>query len=121
MKYAALAVAVMVACSGVAFSQESQPPQPTRDATTGSTRTPVINKRQRNQQRRIARGVKGGQLTAGEAARLETREAKIQKDKQAAKADGKVTPAERRKLRREENRASRKIYKLKHNEKTQNP
>ncbi len=119
MKYAALALAVLVAGSSLAFGQEGQQPPPTKDATVGSTKTPVINKRQKNQQRRIANGVKSGQLTAGEAARLEAREAKIQKDKQAAKSDGKVTPAERRKIRREENRTSKKIYKLKHNEKTQ--
>jgi hypothetical protein len=36
-----------------------------------------------------------------------------------AKADGKVTPAERAKLRRDQNKASRDIYRLKHNKRTQ--
>jgi Skp family chaperone for outer membrane proteins len=80
-----------------------------------NTNTPNIDQRQANQQRRIANGIKTGELTAREAQHLEKREAKIDADKQAAKADGKVTRAERRKLQREENRASRAIYRKKHN------
>lgn len=119
MRYAALAVAVMIAGSSLAYSQDAPQTTPQGTPPSGTTKTPVINKRQRRQQRRINQGVKSGQLTAGEAARLKAREAKIQHDKKVAKSDGTVTPAERRKLRREENRTSRKIYKLKHNEKTQ--
>ncbi len=79
------------------------------------TKTPVVNQRQRNQQARIHKGVKNGQLTHREARRLEAQQRKIQADKLAAKSDGKVTPAERRHLRREQNRASKHIYRLKHN------
>jgi hypothetical protein len=78
------------------------------------TRTPRINHRQENQQRRIANGVKDGELTARETARLETREAKVQHDKRLAKSDGVVTGRERRNLRREEDRTSRTIYHQKH-------
>jgi hypothetical protein len=63
--------------------------------------------------------VKSGELTKGEAAKLEAREGKIAVDKAKAKSDGVVTPAERAKLRREQNRASKKIYEKKHNEKEQ--
>jgi hypothetical protein len=121
MRFIVLILAVMIATSCIVYGQEAQPTPPQSDQNVGSTKTPRINKRQRNQQRRISQGINSGQLTAGEAARLEKREAKIQHDKQAAKADGKVTTAERRKLNREENQASRKIYKLKHNQKTQKP
>lgn len=82
-----------------------------------NTSTPNIDKRQDNQQKRIAQGVKSGELTVKETENLEKREGKIEADKQLAKADGKVTRAERRKLQREENVASRKIYKKKHNAK----
>ena len=82
---------------------------------TSQTKTPVINQREWNQQARIRQGVKSGELTRGEARRLEAREGKIKADKMVAKSDGKVTPAERRRLKREENRASRRIYRLKHN------
>lgn len=79
------------------------------------TATPKIDQRQENQQNRIANGIKSGELTAKETQNLEKREVKIEGDKQAAKADGKVTRAERRKLTREENKASRAIYRKKHN------
>jgi uncharacterized membrane protein YebE (DUF533 family) len=78
------------------------------------TKTPVVKERQENQQKRIAAGVKDGELTAKETEHLEGREAKIQADKKAAKSDGTVTKQERAKLRREQNRASRAIYHQKH-------
>jgi hypothetical protein len=83
-------------------------------AASAQTHTPEITKRQENQQARIAQGVKSGQLTAKETEHLEAREAKIQHDKRVAKSDGKVTHAEREKLRHEENRTSKAIYRQKH-------
>lgn len=83
-----------------------------------STATPNVSKRQVQQQKRIAEGMRSGELTAKETANLEMREAKIQADKRAAKADGVVTGAERAKLQAEENHVSRKIYQKKHNDRT---
>ena len=97
------------ACS---FAQDQQQP---------STATPGIDKRQATQQERISKGVQSGQLTAGEAARLERGEAKIEKQKEKAQASGNVTPAQKKKLNRELNRESRKIKRLKHNDKTAPP
>ena len=82
------------------------------------TQTPVVKERQVNQQKRIAGGVKSGELTAKETRRLEAREAKIQHDKREAKADGEVTAKERAKLHREQNRASRAIHRQKHDAQT---
>jgi hypothetical protein len=79
------------------------------------TKTPVINQRQHNQERRINHGVRSGELTRSEAHHLRTRENKIRNDKRMAKADGHVTRAERKHLRREENHASRAIYRKTHN------
>ena len=84
-------------------------------STLAGDRTPVVTKRQHNQQARIRQGVKSGELTRAETRRLERGEAKIQRDKMKAKADGVVTPRERAKLNREENRESRRIYRAKHN------
>ena len=86
--------------------------------TATTTNTPNIDKRQDNQQQRVANGVSSGALTAKEATNLEKRESKIETDKQAAKADGTVTKQERAKLQHEENRASKKIYAKKHNART---
>lgn len=90
----------------------------TLTTASAQTRTPHIRHRQVNQQKRIGQGVSDGQLTPREAEHLEAREAKIQHDKREAKADGKVTAAERRKLNREENRTSRAIYRQKHDAQT---
>jgi uncharacterized protein HemX len=80
--------------------------------------TPRVDKREAHQQARINHGVKSGQLTPKEANRLEKQQSKIKSDEAKAKADGKVTPKERAKLTREQNRASRNIYRKKHNAKT---
>jgi hypothetical protein len=80
------------------------------------TKTPVINHREHNQVRRINQGVRSGELTKSEAHHLRTRESKIRNDKRMAKADGHVTGAERRHLRKEQNRVSRAIYRKKHND-----
>jgi hypothetical protein len=80
--------------------------------------TPVVKERQENQQKRIAGGVKSGELTAKETKHLEAREVKIQHDKKEAKADGVVSTKERAKLRREQNRTSRAIYRQKHDAQT---
>jgi hypothetical protein len=86
-----------------------------------NTNTPKIDKREANQQGRIADGINSGALTAKEAANLEKREAKIAADEQLAKADGKVTKAERNKLHHEEAKASHKIYDKKHNARATTP
>ncbi len=76
-----------------------------------------VKKREENQQNRVAQGVKSGELTAGETARIEKGEQKIEADRKAALADGKMTRKEKKKLNREENKESKKIHHLKHNEK----
>lgn len=92
--------------------------------TTPSTMPPekkplTINQRQRNQQRRIAQGVKSGQLTAAETARLERREAGIERREQKMRASGgKFTKGERRAINKQLNSTSRQIYREKHDKQT---
>jgi hypothetical protein len=78
-------------------------------------RTPVVNRRQANQQARIRQGIRSGELTRGEARRLEAREGRIQADKLIDKSKGYVTPRERAQLNRELTRTSSAIYRDKHN------
>ena len=59
--------------------------------------------------------------TPKEQTNLQKRESKIAADEAAAKADGKVTKAERVHLKREENRASKRIYKQKHDRQVVTP
>jgi hypothetical protein len=80
-----------------------------------------VGQRERNQQKRIAQGVKSGQLTAGETAHLEGREAHINKEvhNERAANGGKLTSAERRQVNRQEDRTSHAIYRKKHNGRVQ--
>jgi len=82
-------------------------------------RTPVINARQHNQNRRINQGVRSGQLTHHEAHNLRNDERRISAEKHIAKASGHVTPRQRTMLRHQENRTSRAIYRDKHNARVQ--
>lgn len=84
------------------------------------TKTPVVDQREKNQQERVKEGVKSGELTRGETRRLEAQQGKIKADEMVAKSDGKVTKAERRQLKREQNRASKNIYRKKHNNRDRN-
>jgi hypothetical protein len=80
------------------------------------TRTPVINRREHRQERRINRGVRSGELTRNEAHHLRNDERRISAERRMARADGRVTRNERRDIRRQENRTSRAIYRDKHND-----
>jgi hypothetical protein len=75
-----------------------------------------VDRRRENQQKRIGQGVASGRLTAGETARLEGKEAKINGQVRAdRKANGgKLTPSEKQQVNGELNRESQRIYKQKH-------
>ena len=80
-----------------------------------------VNDRERNQQKRIGQGLESGSLTAGETAHLEKQESGINKEvRQDRKANGgSLTAKEHRQVNRQQNRESARIYKDKHNGKTQ--
>ena len=77
--------------------------------------TPGIDRRERRQSNRIRSGVNNGSLTRREARRLSAQQARIRAHERRARADGRVTARERISLQRQENRASRNIYRKKHN------
>lgn len=73
------------------------------------------DKQQYNQRKRIQDGVQTGQLTHREATALRMQQVKIRSYKQMAKADGRVTHAERKMIRHAEMHSNRNIYNKKHN------
>jgi len=75
--------------------------------------TPRIDKRQENQDKRIEQGVKSGELTKKEAARLEKGQARVQKKKKAM-ADGNMTKKEKARLEHAQDKQSKKIRREKH-------
>jgi len=75
-----------------------------------------VDRRQKEQQERIAQGVKSGELTARETVRLEREQVRLQAEKHDMREDngGKLTNAEKVKLNNQQNRLSRQIYRQKH-------
>ena len=80
-----------------------------------------IKQRKENQQKRVAKGVENGSLTAGETARIENKESKINKEvRRDRKANGgKLTDQEKAKVNRQQNKVSKEIYKQKHDDQNQ--
>jgi len=76
-----------------------------------------VGQRQRNQQERIAQGIKSGQVTAGEAAHLEGREAAVNHEIRSDRAanGGKLTAKEKAHINRQQNANSAAIYRKMHN------
>ncbi len=73
------------------------------------------DRRQVKQQARIVQGVKSGELTKAEAARLEAQHLAVQREIRQARADdGVIGPAERAKIERKQDRLNRRIYRQKH-------
>jgi hypothetical protein len=95
-----IAVAVMTGVLGIAVAASAA----------------EVDRREQRQQDRIAEGVQSGQLTPAETARLERKEARIDREikRDRAANGGTLTPAERRRINRQQNRVSRQIYREKH-------
>jgi uncharacterized membrane protein YebE (DUF533 family) len=76
--------------------------------------TPVLNQREHNQIHRINQGVRSGELTRPEAARLYRSEYRLNRNEAIAKSDGVVTARERARLQNQADRTSARIYNQKH-------
>src|ERR1044071_6449094 len=93
MKTTILAAAIGLAFSTGAFAQ----------AGSGTVQRDV------NQQQRIEQGLQSGSLNTREASKLEREEGRVERDQSRAMKDGNLSPAEKARLRREQNRGSRDI------------
>jgi hypothetical protein len=102
------AIGSMAAALGLAFSAGAF-------AQAGTVQRDV------NQQNRIEQGLKSGELTTREGARLEREESQVERDQSRAMKDGSLSPAEKARLAREQNRVSSDIYRQKHDAQTGNP
>lgn len=74
-----------------------------------------------NQESRIEQGLKSGQLSTGEAAKLERGEARIDRMESKALKDGNLSTQEAARIQGAQNRESAAIGRLKHNDVTGNP
>jgi hypothetical protein len=114
--------------AGNIFAQ--QPVQQTSEATSSSAVAPAptpekhpmsVNNRLKRQQARINQGIQSGELTRSEAKNLERHDANIATDAKIDKAEngGKLTPQEHKNLERRLNKQSGRIFRKKHNGRTQ--
>lgn len=69
--------------------------------------------REVRQQARIGQGVKSGELTRKEAKKLRKGQKKIDRLQQQAQADGVITPEEKMRLEKAQDRQSRRIHRQK--------
>lgn len=109
MNVKAILLAAAVAVSPLALSAQTTP--------TPGQHDHHINQRKVDQQRRIANGVRSGQLTRGETRRVERQERGINREERGMRAQdhGHLTRQDRRTLHRQQNQESRRIYRAKHN------
>ena len=84
-------------------------------SASASPATPRIDRREARQHARIQQGVRSRELTRGEAMRLRADQGHIRRMERRAKRDGVVTPRERGRITRVQNRESVRIYRYKHN------
>src|ERR1700730_4260762 len=86
--------------------------QDKHNANTAQYGNSQVGQRRENQQDRIAQGVKSGQLTAGETAKLENQQRGIHQQVAAdRKANGgTLTQGEKAQINHEQNQASKNIY-----------
>jgi hypothetical protein len=93
----------------------------TSTATMSFAAEGKIQQRKENQQKRIAQGVKSGQLTPHETARIENNESKINKEVRQDRKEngGNLTNKEKAKVNRQQNKVSKEIYNQKHDGQTQ--
>src|SRR5262245_24479168 len=80
-----------------------------------------INRRGYREQHRIGQGIRSGELTRREAARLEAGLARIRINERFARMDGEISPRERARLNRELSRESHSIYRQKHDGQDRTP
>ena len=75
-----------------------------------------LDRREFRQRARIAEGAHSGELTRGERRSLARQQINIERAENRAERDGYVTLNEKARIERMQDRANRRIYRLKHNE-----
>jgi hypothetical protein len=91
------------------------------NAATQHNGAGLVGQRKENQQDRIANGVRSGQLTAGETAKLENKQQGVNRTAAGMRQanGGKLTSADKTALNKQQNKTSKQIYAKKHNTTTQ--
>jgi hypothetical protein len=109
MNVKAILLAAAVTLAPIAMTAQTTPTPGKHDHN--------IHQRQINQRKRIANGVKSGQLTRREARTLKRQHRAINREARAMRAqnNGRLTRQDRKTIHRQQNQESRRIYRKKHN------
>ena len=107
----ALLVAVGLCMPTLAAGKRAKRPARAKTGKRGKT---VAGGRQRRQMGRIKSGVKDGSVTKREAGKLVRQQRRVGAMRRKAGADGEVTAQEKRRINRAQSRASRSIFRQKH-------
>jgi hypothetical protein len=124
LKWSAVPLALLMSTAGSmsvsAQDQSASQSAPAPAQQPDKKTDPSIAERKENQQDRVANGVKSGQLTPGETANIEKKEAAINKETRTDRAanGGKLTTAEKAQINKQQNQTSKQIYADKHNTNT---
>ena len=102
--YFVISIAIIFGLSAVAAAQ---------------TKSHGINKRQKNQQKRIFKGVQNGSINGKEFKHLQKQQILTQRAKKRAKSDGEFSRGERARIHKRQNKNSRRIFRAKHNKRNQ--
>jgi hypothetical protein len=76
-----------------------------------------IEQREGNQEHRIEQGEKKGKLTPQEQERLKNQQEEVEKERQDAMEDGKMTKKEKQQIHHDQNKLGQDIHHKKHNKK----
>ncbi len=123
-------IASLALTAGAAYAQSASTSTSATTPVVTPTPAPVdpvtgksIAARKENQQDRIARGIKSGELTASESSTLETQEAGINQEERGMREqdNGKLTAQDKATLNQQLNVESKDIYADKHDDSTQPP
>jgi len=106
---------------GVAQTQSGQAPTSTNPPDPGANSNLSVKQRKQDQQQRVANGVASGQMTAGEASKVESQEHNINQEERDMRQqdNGHLTAADKASLKQQQNQVSGEIYQDKHNAATQ--
>src|SRR5690348_4603487 len=116
----ATAIAIGLGFAAGAIAQTA-PATSTPTTTTRPHNAATETGRDVDQQKRIEQGLQSGQLTSGEARKLEAGESRIDKTEQRDLRNGSLSASERAQIQREQNHESKSIYNQKHDAQTGNP
>lgn len=97
MKHSWIAVPLLLACGAISAAP-----------------SPRVDWRQHAQEHRIIQGVQSGALTRRETRHLVAQQRVVARTERRFEADGRLRPAEARRINQLQNAASRSIYRQKH-------